>query len=222
MMPVPGCKLRKDLTMGGLISKDIWLRVLLNLINSTAVKLDMVLHNKYIKLIASESSKSFWLQLLWSTAISMMSMNHLQAKMNNITMLNSRVGRGIKLTLMIRFEATWYTLMEVAVERFLNLWLGSSKCKIKLTTLLIRSHALFHQWVLFSRKSSRTSARFRMIWETSYLIWERLTKFSSSSSASRSLTSSIEGWSGSWTWLRISKESKRVIGRTPIILSTQR
>jgi len=218
-MPALGCKLRKDLLMGGLISKDIWLRVLLNQINSTVDKQDMFLLNKFIKLIASESCKSFWLQLLWSTAISMMSMNHLQANMNNITMRSSRVGRGIRSTLMIRFEETWFTSMAVEVERFLNLWLRSSRCKIKLTALLIRSLALFHQWVIFSRKFSRTSARFRMIWETSYLIWERLTKSSSSSSASRSHTSSIEGLSGSWTWLRISKESRRVIGRIPIILS---
>jgi hypothetical protein len=48
-------------------------------------------------------------------------MNHLTAKMKNITTHNSKAGRGIRLTLMIGFEvARWFQSMVVVEEKFLN------------------------------------------------------------------------------------------------------
>ena len=199
LMPAPGCKLRKDPHSKDQLWKDIWLRILLNQIKSTVDKQDMFLLNKLIKQTASESFKSFWLLPLWFTAINIMTMNHLQAKMKSITLRNSKAGRGTKLTLMIRFEVKWFISTVEAVEKFLNQWLRSSRCKIKLTPLLIRSLALFHQWVLFSRKSSHIFLRFSVTWGISYLNSGRPTKSNLSSSASRSHMSSIEGSSGSWT-----------------------
>ena len=200
VMLARGCKLLKDLSLEGQLSKDFWIRQLLNQIKSTVDRIDMFLHNKFTKVIASESFKSFWLQLLWCTLINKMTMNHLKVKMKNITKHNSKAGRGTRLILMIGYEVVkWFQSMVAVEEKFLNQWLRSSRCKIKLAPLLIRSLALFHLWMIFMKKSSHSSVRFSVTWETSYLNSGRLIKAYSSNSASRSHTSSTEGWSGSWT-----------------------